>query len=112
MASDGSRYARLVDLPALGLLLGYATGLSGCASTPPPVNNSYPSLEYTDRHLNFTCLFGVPGRNLPVAWPRPGGDFWPPLAVVLVGAVDGSTLLALLFTPVLHRRFASPSSSV
>lgn len=112
MDSDVSRYARLVDPPALGLPLGYATGLSGRASTPPRVNIPYPSWEYTDRHLNFTCFFGVPGRNLPVAWPRQGGDFWPPLAVVLIGGVGGSTLLALLFTPVLHRRFASPSSSV
>jgi multidrug efflux pump subunit AcrB len=28
-----------------------------------------------------------------------GGQFWPPLAVVLAGGVGGSTLLAWTFTP-------------
>jgi multidrug efflux pump subunit AcrB len=32
-----------------------------------------------------------------------GGEFWPPLAIVLVGGVGGSTLLALFFTPAAYR---------
>jgi len=39
-----------------------------------------------------------------------GGEFWPPLAVVLFWGVGGSTLLALFFTPVLYTviGFSSP----
>jgi multidrug efflux pump subunit AcrB len=32
-----------------------------------------------------------------------GGEFWPPLAVVLAGGVGGSTFLAISFTPAAYR---------
>ena len=32
-----------------------------------------------------------------------GGEFWPPLAIVLAGGVGGSTLLAVLFAPAAYR---------
>ncbi len=40
-----------------------------------------------------------------------GGEFWPPLAVVLFWGVGGSTLLALFFTPILYTflGFSSPN---
>ena len=49
------------------------------------------------RHLTSTTLTTM-GSFLPILI-FVGGQFWPPLAVVLVGGVGGSTLLALLFTP-------------
>lgn len=56
------------------------------------------------RHLTSTTLTTI-GGCLPLIL-LVGGDFWPPLAIVLVGGVGGSTLLALVFTPTLYRRFA------
>jgi multidrug efflux pump subunit AcrB len=32
-----------------------------------------------------------------------GGDFWPPLAVVLALGVAGSSVLAVVFVPVVYR---------
>jgi len=55
------------------------------------------------RHLCSTTLTTI-GGCLPLLIFI-GGDFWPPLAIVLVAGVGGSTLLALFFTPVLYRRF-------
>ncbi|MCC5839989.1 MAG: efflux RND transporter permease subunit [Opitutales bacterium] len=57
------------------------------------------------RHLTSTTLTTI-GGCLPLIL-LVGGDFWPPLAIVLVGGVGGSTLLALVFTPALYRRFAA-----
>ncbi|MEM1167459.1 MAG: efflux RND transporter permease subunit [Planctomycetota bacterium] len=36
-----------------------------------------------------------------------GGDFWPSLAIVMVGGISGATLLALLYVPVAYRLIAS-----
>jgi len=49
------------------------------------------------RHLLSTTLTTI-GSFVPLLIFI-GGQFWPPLAVVLAGGVGGSTLLALLFTP-------------
>ncbi|MFQ3577384.1 MAG: efflux RND transporter permease subunit [Verrucomicrobiia bacterium] len=51
----------------------------------------------TGRHLAATTLTTI-GSFLPLL-VFVGGQFWPPLAVVLAGGVGGSTLLAWLFTP-------------
>jgi multidrug efflux pump subunit AcrB len=58
------------------------------------------------RHLTSTTLTTI-GGCLPLLLVV-GGDFWPPLAIVLVGGVGGSTLLALVFTPALYRRYCIP----
>jgi multidrug efflux pump subunit AcrB len=74
------------DLPAM------RTAIAGCG-----------------RHLTSTTLTTI-GGFLPLLL-FVGGDFWPPLAIVLVGGVGGSTLLALFFTPALYRRFHTPAFS-
>ena len=53
------------------------------------------------RHLVSTTLTTM-GSFLPLLIFI-GGQFWPPLAIVLAGGVGGSTLLAVLFTPSLYR---------
>ncbi len=53
------------------------------------------------RHLISTTLTTI-GSFLPLLILI-GGDFWPPLAVVLAGGVGGSTLLAMVFTPAAYR---------
>ena len=53
------------------------------------------------RHLVSTTLTTM-GSFLPLLIFI-GGQFWPPLAIVLAGGVGGSTLLALTFTPALYR---------
>ena len=53
------------------------------------------------RHLVSTTLTTM-GSFLPLLIFI-GGEFWPPLAIVLAGGVGGSTLLAALFTPALYR---------
>jgi multidrug efflux pump subunit AcrB len=55
----------------------------------------------TGRHLLSTTLTTI-GSFLPFLL-FVGGEFWPPLAIVLAGGVGGSTLLALTFTPALYR---------
>lgn len=55
----------------------------------------------TSRHLLSTTLTTI-GSFLPLLLIV-GGEFWPPLAIVLAGGVGGSTLLALLFTPAAYR---------
>jgi multidrug efflux pump subunit AcrB len=55
----------------------------------------------TLRHLASTTFTTI-GSFLPLLL-FVGGDFWPPLAIVLVGGVGGSTLLALFFTPAAYR---------
>ena len=49
------------------------------------------------RHVTSTTLTTI-GGFLPLLL-FVGGDFWPPLAVVLAGGVAGATLLAVLFVP-------------
>ncbi len=53
------------------------------------------------RHLISTTLTTM-GSFLPLLLLI-GGQFWPPLAIVLAGGVGGSTLLAVLFTPAAYR---------
>jgi multidrug efflux pump subunit AcrB len=49
------------------------------------------------RHLTSTTLTTM-GSFLPILIFI-GGEFWPPLAIVFVAGVGGSTLLAVFFTP-------------
>lgn len=53
------------------------------------------------RHLVSTTLTTI-GSFIPLL-VFVGGDFWPPLAIVLAGGVGGSTLLAMVFTPSVYR---------
>ena len=53
------------------------------------------------RHLISTTLTTM-GSFLPLLLLI-GGDFWPPLAIVLAGGVIGSTLLAFFFVPAAYR---------
>lgn len=53
------------------------------------------------RHLASTTFTTI-GSFLPLLI-FVGGQFWPPLAIVLAGGVGGSTLLALFFTPAAYR---------
>ena len=55
------------------------------------------------RHLISTTLTTI-GGFLPLLL-FVGGDFWPPLAIVLSGGVGGSTLLAMVFVPSAYRIF-------
>jgi len=57
----------------------------------------------SSRHLISTTLTTM-GSFLPLLI-FVGGEFWPPLAIVLAGGVGGSTLLALTFTPAAYRLF-------
>lgn len=49
------------------------------------------------RHVLSTTLTTI-GGFLPLLILT-GGDFWPPLAVVIAGGVAGATLMAVLFIP-------------
>lgn len=55
----------------------------------------------SSRHL-LSTTFTTIGGFLPLL-VFVGGNFWPPLAIVLAGGVGGSTLLAMLFTPAAYR---------
>jgi multidrug efflux pump subunit AcrB len=55
---------------------------------------------HATRHVVSTTLTTV-GGFLPLMLA--GGDFWPPLAVVIAGGVGLSIVLGLLFTPALYR---------
>lgn len=55
----------------------------------------------SSRHLISTTLTTI-GSFIPLLI-FVGGDFWPPLAIVLAGGVGGSTLLAMIFTPSAYR---------
>jgi multidrug efflux pump subunit AcrB len=57
------------------------------------------------RHLLSTTLTTI-GSFLPLL-VFVGGQFWPPLAIVLAGGVGGATLLAATFTPATYRWFVS-----
>ena len=52
------------------------------------------------RHIVSTTLTTI-GGFLPLLFLS-GGDFWPPLAVVIAGGVGFSVLLSLWFTPALY----------
>ena len=59
----------------------------------------------TSRHVLSTTLTTI-GGFVPLLLS--GGDFWPPLAIVIAGGVGGASILALYFVPssyVLVRRF-------
>ncbi|MEM8953234.1 MAG: efflux RND transporter permease subunit [Verrucomicrobiota bacterium] len=62
------------------------------------------------RHLVSTTLTTM-GSFLPLL-VFIGGQFWPPLAIVLVGGVGGSTLLAMTFTPAMYRLLVCPEQQV
>ncbi|MEM9080390.1 MAG: efflux RND transporter permease subunit [Verrucomicrobiota bacterium] len=53
------------------------------------------------RHLISTTLTTI-GSFLPLLILI-GGQFWPPLAIVLAGGVAGATLMAAFFTPAMYR---------
>lgn len=53
------------------------------------------------RHIVSTTLTTVAGF-MPLLLLT-GGDFWPPLAIVIAGGVGLSGLLSLVFTPVAYR---------
>ena len=55
----------------------------------------------TLRHVLSTTLTTV-GSFLPLL-VFVGGDFWPPLAIVLAGGVSGATILAVVFVPAAYR---------
>jgi multidrug efflux pump subunit AcrB len=55
----------------------------------------------TLRHVISTTLTTV-GGFLPLLI-FVGGDFWPPLAIVLAGGVSGATILAVVFVPAAYR---------
>ncbi len=55
----------------------------------------------TLRHVISTTLTTV-GGFLPLL-VFVGGDFWPPLAIVLAGGVSGATILAVVFVPAAYR---------
>ncbi len=55
---------------------------------------------HATRHIVSTTLTTV-GGFLPLVLA--GGDFWPPLAVVIAGGVGLSIVLGILFTPALYR---------
>ncbi len=57
------------------------------------------------RHVISTTLTTI-GGFLPLLI-FVGGDFWPPLAVVLAGGVGGATLLATVFLPAGYRMLAT-----
>ena len=53
------------------------------------------------RHIVSTTLTTV-GGFIPLLLFT-GGDFWPPLAIVIAGGVGFSVTLSLLFTPAVYR---------
>ncbi len=66
---------------------------------------------HTSRHVFSTTLTTI-GGFVPLLIA--GGEFWPPLAVVIAGGVGGATILALVLVPsayVLLRPLVEPSAS-
>ncbi len=63
----------------------------------------------TLRHVISTTLTTV-GGFLPLLI-FVGGDFWPPLAIVLAGGVSGATILAVVFVPAAYRLVMTTSFS-
>ena len=60
------------------------------------------AVQGTGRHVVSTTLTTM-GGFLPLLL-FVGGDFWPPLAIVLALGVAGSSVLAVVFVPVIYRR--------
>lgn len=58
------------------------------------------SVRGSTRHILATTATTI-GGFLPLLL-FVGGDFWPSLAIVLVGGIAGATLIALLFIPAMH----------
>ena len=54
------------------------------------------SVERSTRHVIATTLTTIAGFTPLVLG---GGDFWPPMAIVIAAGVLGATLLALCFAP-------------
>jgi multidrug efflux pump subunit AcrB len=67
------------------------------AGEPAPIADE---VMHATRHIVSTTLTTV-GGFLPLMLA--GGDFWPPLAVVIAGGVGLSIVLGLVFTPALYR---------
>ena len=63
----------------------------------------------TLRHVISTTLTTV-GGFLPLLI-FVGGDFWPPLAIVLAGGLSGATILAVVFVPAAYRLVMTTSFS-
>ncbi len=61
------------------------------------------------RHIVSTTLTTV-GGFVPLLLFT-GGDFWPPLAIVIAGGVGFSVTLSLLFTPAVYRAMHSKTSA-
>ncbi|MEM9158288.1 MAG: efflux RND transporter permease subunit [Verrucomicrobiota bacterium] len=61
------------------------------------------------RHLISTTLTTI-GGFLPLLL-FVGGDFWPPLAIVMAGGVAGSTLLAMVFIPAAYKLFVAKTKT-
>lgn len=62
------------------------------------------------RHIVATTLTTVAGFMPLLAFS--GGDFWPPLAIVIAGGVGLSIILGLVFTPVAYRLLAPSSEAL
>ncbi len=65
------------------------------------VNAIVDAVVESSRHIASTTLTTV-GGFLPLLLFS-GGDFWPPLGVVIAGGVGFSIILGLLLTPALYR---------
>lgn len=63
------------------------------------------SVRHSTRHVFTTSLTTVAGV-LPLILA--GGDFWPPMMIVIAGGVVGATLLALGFTPASYSKLCVP----
>ena len=63
----------------------------------------------TSRHVVSTTLTTI-GGFLPLLLFT-GGDFWPPLAIVLAGGISGATILALFAVPTLYSLFRQPKNA-
>ncbi|MCB1773888.1 MAG: efflux RND transporter permease subunit, partial [Gammaproteobacteria bacterium] len=61
------------------------------------------------RHIVSTTLTTVAGF-MPLLMFA-GGDFWPPLAIVIAGGVGLSGVLSLVFTPAVYRLIYRPKGS-
>lgn len=60
----------------------------------------------TSRHVLSTTLTTI-GGFVPLLFS--GGDFWPPLAIVIAGGVGGASILALWFVPAAYALLARVS---
>lgn len=65
------------------------------------------SVSHSSRHVLATSCTTVAGV-LPLILA--GGDFWPPMMIVIAGGVAGATVLALGFTPASYSMFRDPTT--